>query len=87
MGRLLIESVIAKDEESLKTLLCPEIADANALFDFFKGVYAVEKPLRCLSPTAVAALRREGSKTIATVYDFDFAPDGKIENIRCPQEE
>ena len=87
MGRLLIESVIAKDEESLKTLLCPEIADANALFDFFKGVYAVEKPLRCVSPTAVAALRREGSKTIATVYDFDFAPDGKIENIRCPQEE
>ena len=87
MGRLLLEAALAKDKTAASALLSPEVADADALFDYFGPILAVEPPLFESSPTAVAALCREGEGLVATLYDFDFDSRGKIKNVRRPNED
>ena len=87
MGRLLLEGVIAKDEDAVKRLLSPEIADARAVFDYFGEIAAVENPFLGSSPTAVCALTKQQDGFNAVTYDFDFDGSGRITNIRRPEED
>ena len=85
MGRLLVESVIARDEDAMRELLSPEAMDMEAIFDYFGEVTEV---MPCSAPgdTAVAVLKREGEELLYVTYDFDFDAAGKIENIRNLEE-
>ena len=85
MGRLLIEAVIAKDEESIRSLLSPDISDVRAIEEYFGEIRAPRDPLFPSSPTAVAALKPNGKNLRAVLYDFDFDEEGKISNIRCEE--
>lgn len=85
MGRLLIESVIAGDEESMRELLSPEAMDAEAMEEFLGEVTEV-LPCSAPSETAVAVLKKEGEDLIGVTYDFDFDKAGRIENVRCLEE-
>lgn len=87
VGRLLLESVIAKDGKALCDLLTHDIADENAVFDYFGEVLGVETPSCESSPAAVAALIRKGEKTVGVIYDFDLDGEGRICNVRCLDDE
>ena len=82
MGLLLLESVIARDESSLRELLSPEIDDVRMVEDYFGEILSVEPPLSPVSPTAVTAITRREEGIVALTYDFDFTSSGLIENIR-----
>lgn len=86
MGRLLLEAVLAEDEEAVKNLLSPEIADASAVTDYFGNILSVRKPLFAKSPTAIAALTRREKELVAVTYDFEFDGAGRIQNIRSDEE-
>ena len=86
MGRSLLEAVLAGDRDGIAGLLSPEIANADAILDYFGEIIAVRPALFEESRTAVAALRKRGNDLFATVYDFDFDGRGRISNIRCLDE-
>ena len=86
IGRMLLESVVIGDENVIKDLLSPEIADASAVTDYFGKILSVRKPLFAKSPTAIAALTRRGKELVAVTYDFEFDGAGRIQNIRSDEE-
>ncbi len=87
VGRLLLESVIARDGKALCSLLSPDVADENAVFDYFGEVFSVEDPPYGAVKSAVAALTRKGEKTVGVIYDFDLDGEGRICNVRCLDDE
>lgn len=86
MGRLLLEAALAEDEDAVKELLSPDLADPRALLDYFGPLTEVRPPLLTDSPTAYAALKRTPEGVVATVYDFDFDEEGRITNVRAEGE-
>ena len=86
MGRLLIESVITRDEDAMKGLLSPEAMDASAIFDYFGEVTEVASSRAAPTDTAVSVIKKEGDHLVGATYDFDFDAAGRIENIRCLDE-
>ena len=82
-GRLLLEAVFAEDESAANALLSPEIAEYAAIKEYFGKIVRLVPALFSDSPTAYAALKRNGERWIATTYDFDFDAQGLVTNIRC----
>jgi len=86
-GRLLLEALLAADEQDALSYLAPDLKDLPALRRYFGSYQAVRAPLFEASPTAVAIERREEGVLRALLYDFDFDSQGMIRNIRCAEEE
>ena len=85
-GRLLLEAVLAEDEEEIRKLLSPSIRDAKAILRFFDKITQVRPVPRGGSPTAIAAVHRKGEELTGVTYDFEFDADGLIENILTDEE-
>lgn len=81
-GRLLLEAVIAGDEEDTKTLLSPDLTSFAALRSYFGEPIALLPPGADDPPTALLAEYREKECVREVLYDFDFDSEGKITNIR-----
>lgn len=81
-GFALLEAAAAKDEGAITALLSPEIGDAGAVIDYFGAILSVRSAASPDRPTAAAAITRDAEGLVGTIYDFDFDPFGRIENIR-----
>ena len=79
-GRLLLEAVMAEDEEELRALTTSELSDLRAMSEYFGETEKVRAPLFTTSPTAVAAQKKTSNGRVCVTYDFSFEGD-KIDNI------
>ena len=79
-GRLLLESILAGDDEDLLSYLAPEVADKDEIKRYFGTFDRIRDPLFSSSETAIAIQKTENERSYARTFDFSFE-DGKIENI------
>lgn len=86
-GRLLIEAVIAKDEEAIRTLLSPDLNDPTAILDYFGEVLLFRPAPRSEGKEAWEVVKQEGEIKVAVTYLFELDAQGLIANVRCLDEE